>query len=191
LQDRGKVNTFEARVDDPGKAGEVSRLIDKLFENSSAPTRSIPEKTFYESGNLSGISVSDIGLVTNGTAAAGVFMMLFLIGNTITQSVRERIPEFAVMKALGFSDETVMMLVLAEATVPSLLGAAAGLLIALGLSPFWPSIIPTSWSMPAPSISPGVIALAILFSLLIAALCALIPSLRLKRLDVASALVGR
>jgi putative ABC transport system permease protein len=188
---RGKVNTFEARVDDAKNADAVSRAIDALFENSPTPTRSIPEKTFYESGSLSGIAVSDIGLVTYGTAAAGLFMMLFLIGNTIMQSVRERIAEFAVMKVVGYSDGALAVLILAEAAAPILAGAATGLLLAFGAAPVWPLVVPTNWAIPAPSISPLVIALAVFTALLIAGVCALIPTLRLRRMDLASILAGR
>jgi putative ABC transport system permease protein len=191
LEGRGKVNTFEVLIDDPANAETVSRSIDRLFENSANPTRSFTEKSLYESATLSGIDVADIGYFTEGTATAGLFMMLFLIGNTITQSVRERIPEFAAMKAIGFSDWGVMALVMAEAAVPSTFGAMIGLLLALGASPIWPLVVPRSWAMPPPDISPVVIGMAILFAVLIAGICALVPSLRLKRLDLPSALAGR
>jgi putative ABC transport system permease protein len=191
LDARGKVNTFEVLVDDPANADAVGRAIDRLFENSANPTQSITEKALYESATLSGIDVADIGYFTEGAAAAGLFMMLFLIGNTITQSVRERMSEFATMKAMGFPDWGVMALVMGEAAIPSTLGAAIGLLLALGASPVWPLVIPRSWAMPAPDISSTVIGMAIFLAFLIAGICALVPSLRLKRLNLPSALAGR
>ena len=69
----------------------------------------------------------NIPFVTMVVAGAGLFMVLFLTGNGIAQSVRERIPEFAVLKTLGFSDWGVMALVFAEAAIPCLLGAVIGL----------------------------------------------------------------
>ena len=190
LKDRGKVG-FEVLIDDPANAEEVSRAIDRLFENSANPTHSYTEKSLYESATLSGIDVADIGAFTEGTAAAGLFMMLFLIGNTITQSVRERIPEFAAMKAIGFPDWTVTALVMAEAAAPCALGAVIGLGLAVSTAPVWPLVAPRSWAMPTPDISPVVIGMALLFAILIAGVCALVPSLRLKRLDLPSALAGR
>jgi putative ABC transport system permease protein len=190
LRDRGKVN-YEVLIDDPTNATTVSRAIDKLFENSANPTHSYTEKSLYESATLSGIDVADIGAFTEGTAAAGLFMMLFLIGNTITQSVRERIPEFAAMKAIGFPDWGVMVLVLAEAAAPCLLGAVIGLGLAVSSAPVWPLVAPREWAMPKPDISPLVIGMATLFAVLIAGTCALVPSLRLKRMDLPSALAGR
>ncbi len=141
LAERAKVSDFEVRVDDPANAVAVTRAIDALFANSSNPTRSIPEKFLYESTTLSGIDVSDIGFITTATAGAGLFMMLFLIGNAIAQSVRERVPEFAVMKAVGYPDAAVSFLILLEAALPTTLGAAAGLVLAGSVSPLWPLFI--------------------------------------------------
>jgi len=191
LSERGKVNDFEVLVDDPANAVLVAKSIDRLFANSSNPTRSIPEKSLYESTTLSGIGVSDIGFITTATAAAGLFMMLFLIGNAIAQSVRERIPEFAVMKAVGYSNMAVVSLVWIEAAVPTTVGAAIGLLLAGSVSPLWPLFIPASWAIPIPMISPAVAGLAIFFAFVAAGLSALGPSLRLKRLNLVAALAGR
>ena len=47
--------------------------------------------------------------------AAVFFTILIMTGNTMAQSVRERIPELAIMKTLGFSDGKMTALVLAEA----------------------------------------------------------------------------
>jgi ABC-type antimicrobial peptide transport system permease subunit len=95
------------------------------------------------------------------------------------------------MKVVGYSDGALTALILMEATAPILAGAAIGLLLAFGASPVWPHVVPTSWAIPAPNISPFVISLAILFALLIASACALIPTIRLRRIDLASILAGR
>jgi len=47
-----------------------------------------------------------------GIGIAGLFMILFLCANSVAESVRERIPEFAVLKTIGFSNRSVLMLVL-------------------------------------------------------------------------------
>ena len=51
------------------------------------------------------------------------FTILILTGNTMAQSIRERIPELAILKTIGFSDGKVTALVLAEAVLLLLLGA--------------------------------------------------------------------
>ena len=56
----------------------------------------------------------DVGFVLRAILGAVFFTLLFLTGNTMMQSVRDRIPELAVLKTLGFSDEKVLSLVIAE-----------------------------------------------------------------------------
>jgi len=58
------------------------------------------------------------------------FTLLLVVGNTMAQSVRERVPELAVLKTLGFSDGSVLGFVLAEAFALCLCGGLVGLLLA-------------------------------------------------------------
>ena len=52
------------------------------------------------------------------------FTLLLLTGNTMAQAVRERIPELAVLKTIGFSNRSVLWLVLAESVLLIVLGGA-------------------------------------------------------------------
>jgi putative ABC transport system permease protein len=124
-------------------------------------------------------------------AGAGLFMILFLTGNALAQSVRERIPEFAVLKTIGFSDGGVMALVFAEAILPCLLGAAAGMAIARWFVSVIPHLLPPGVGLPLPYLTPTVYALAFVSAVIVAGLSAVVPAERLRRLDVATALSGR
>jgi len=55
------------------------------------------------------------------------FTILLVAGNTMAQSVRERISELAVLKTLGFSNRLVLVLILAESVVLAGVGGALGL----------------------------------------------------------------
>ena len=123
----GSVLQFQLLVRDPDRAAATAAAIDAMFANSAGPTRSIPERTLTESNSRAGL---DIPFITEAVAGAGLFMILFLTGNVIAQSVRERIPEFAVLKTLGFSTAGLAALVFVEAAIPCLLGAAIGLALA-------------------------------------------------------------
>ena len=59
--------------------------------------------------------------------------MLLLTANVAALAFRERVPELAAMKALGFKDGTVALVVLAEALALCLLGAVSGVAIGLAL----------------------------------------------------------
>ena len=90
---------------DPDRAAEVASTIDRMFENSSDETKTQTEKDF----NLGFFKqIGDIGLIVRWILFAVFFTLLLVVGNTIAQSVRERIPELAILKTLGFSNGSVL-----------------------------------------------------------------------------------
>jgi len=71
-----------------------------------------------------------MGLIVGSIMGAVFFTLVLLTGNTMAQAVRERIPELAVLKTIGFSNRTVLTLVLAESVLLLLLGGAIGMALA-------------------------------------------------------------
>ena len=185
---RGNVGAIRLLADSVDNAQIVATAIDKKFTNAPVPTRSLTERDAYEAG-VSG-SVDIIG-VTQSVAAAGLFMILFLTANSIAQSVRERIPEFAAMKTIGFSDTGVMSLVFAEAVIPCLFGAVLGIGLAAGFTAEMPKLLPPNLGLPLPTFTSTVLILAFAIATAVAFASAVIPALRIKRLSVAAALSGR
>ena len=112
------------RIKDPGQATQIGRTIDRLFANSASP----PARNRKRPRTSHGLaSLGDVSFLTHAVIGAVLFMLLFLTGNTMMQSVRERIPEFGVLKTLGFSDGGVLALVIAEAVILCGLAGLAGL----------------------------------------------------------------
>jgi len=98
-----------------------------MFENSPDETKTQTEKDF----NISFVKqVGDIGLIVRWILFAVFFTLLLVVGNTMAQSVRERVPELAVLKTLGFTDGSVLGFVLAEALALCLSGGLIGLTLA-------------------------------------------------------------
>ncbi len=134
--DSGTTGWFIVRLADGERAAEVANRIDQLFANSSDPTRTSTEaeqqRQFMQ-------QIGDIELMMSGILGAVFFTILLLTGNTMAQSLRERVPELAVLKAVGFGDAAVAALVLGEAVLLCLLGgvlgAALALLVALVIGP--------------------------------------------------------
>lgn len=124
---KGTLGWLIIQVKDPKQSAQVAAAVDALFANSPAETKTSSEKDFAKSFAK---QFGDIGLITTLILGAVFFTMLLVAGNTMAQSFRERIPELAILKTLGFSDLAVMVLVLAEAIVISLIGGLAGLLLA-------------------------------------------------------------
>jgi putative ABC transport system permease protein len=124
---KGDLGWLIIRVKDPKQSAQVAAAVDALFANSPAETKTSSEKDFAKSFAK---QFGDIGLITTLILGAVFFTMLLVAGNTMAQSFRERIPELAILKTLGFSDQAVMIMVLAEAIVISLIGGLAGLFLA-------------------------------------------------------------
>ena len=105
------------------QAGEISKRIDTLFENSDAQTRTETEKAFA-AGFIS--MAGNLALLLNGIGLAVAFTILLVTANTMSMAVRERRTEIAVLKTLGFSSARVMGLVVAEALLLGILGGLLG-----------------------------------------------------------------
>ena len=123
----GEVRWYAIRIDDPARAAQVAERLDRQFANSAAETKTSTEKAFLQSfanqvGNTAAMLSAVVGVV--------FFVILLVVGSALAQSVRERVVEFAVLKALGFGDGLVLGLVLAESLL--LCGIAGGLGLGLG-----------------------------------------------------------
>jgi putative ABC transport system permease protein len=101
------------------------------------------------------------------------------------QSVRERVPELAVLKTLGFSDSKVLTLVLVEAVLLCTLAALVGLGIATLIFPLLKALV---GDLPMPLI---VIQMGIGLAILLAIISGLAPAIRAQRLNIVDALAGR
>jgi len=127
-----------------------------------------------------------------GIAAAGLFMILFLCANSTAESVRERVPELAVLKTIGFGDRQVAALVFLEAALPCIAGALLGTALAAVLSGFTSRLGEGSEiPLPPAAISIWMVGLALAVALLIGAASAVLPLRRLAKLELAPALAGR
>jgi len=102
----------------------VSRAIDEQFANSPSETKTSTEAAFAQSFAK---QFGNIALIVTLIMGAVFFTLLLVSGNTMSQSVRERISELAVLKTLGFSDRSVLGVVLSESIVIMLMGGLLGL----------------------------------------------------------------
>lgn len=187
LAEQGRINTLRVRSADPTKTAELAQRIDSRFANSTTPLQSITEKAASDVSNTG----LDISAVNRDIAMAGMFMVLFLTANGIAQAVRERFAEFATLKTLGFTDTGVIALVFAEAAIPCLLGAGLGIALASLISHVLPGFLPPGQSLPIPIMTFSVYLWAAIAASTVALASAALPALRLKQMDIATALSGR
>lgn len=188
-REQGYAMEFRVAIEDPARANEISLTIDHLFANSGAPTITIPMQANEKFAINSGIAAAS---VTWPVAGAGVFMILLLMANAIAQSVRERIPEFAVLKTLGYRNTTLSALVFMEAAAPCVLGGILGMTLAAVVAQWPRRFLPQDLlDLPKPTMSIAVLAAALVCVVLLTMASSVIPVLRLRRMSVVDALAGR
>ncbi len=180
--DNHRIHQFIIQIDDPTRATALSAAVDKLFENSADETRSQSENAALQAQLK---QFADINFIANSIVGAVMFTLLFLTANTMMQSVRERIPELAVLKTLGFSGGAVSLLVLTESVMLCLFAAAVGLL----LSYFAIKVIGSA--LGATSLPLMVVIAGFIIAVLLAAISGLPPAIRAQRLNIVDALAGR
>lgn len=180
--DKHRVHQFIVQVDDPAHSAAIAAQIDKLSENSFDETRTQTENAALQSRLK---QLADINFIANSIVGAVMFTLLFLTANTMMQSVRERIPELAVLKTLGFTGGKVSALVLIESLMLCLFAAVVGLILSAGAMKIVGSVLGPATLLP----------IVVIFGLLIAVVLAFIsglpPALRAQRLNIVDALAGR
>ena len=129
---RDTVGNFIVQIDNPKRSASIGHDIDTLFANSPHETRTQSESDLAASQVQ---RIGDIDFLAHAVTGAAFFALLFATGALMMQTIRERTSELAVLKTVGFADRRVMALILAEALVSCLLGAAIGLSIAALLLP--------------------------------------------------------
>lgn len=182
LADQDTTLLFIALADSPAHAPAVGAAIDKAFANSSHETRTQSEGDLIASQIQ---RIADIDLIVGGIIGAVFFALLLATGALMMQSVRERVPELAVLKTLGFSDGLVMVLILLEAVLFCVFSAAVGLGAASIILPAARTLIGIT-SMPV-----DVIATGLIFAVVLAIAGSSVPAWRGLRLQVADALAER
>jgi putative ABC transport system permease protein len=178
----GQVGWYVVKIKDPNQAAQVSAALDQQFANSAAETKTSPEKAWMQ-GFAN--QVGDIGTIMVLILTATLFIMLIVSANTMTQAVRERTMELAVLKTLGFSNGLVLIMVLIESVVLAIVGGSLGLAFGAymikglgGNSAFLPPFV----------INPNAMALGAVLCVALGMLAGLVPATSAMRLRITDAL---
>ncbi len=181
-REKGQVGWYTVRVADPARAAEIAATIDGEFANSPYETKTEPEGAFAQGFAQ---QIGDIGSIVMAVVGAVFFTILLVAGNTMVQSVRERTEELGVLKAIGFSNFLVLVLVLLESCCIAILGGFCGLgtawLIIASGNPI-PSLLPVFFLPTGSLVSGGLLAMAL------GIVAGLLPAWQAMRLRIADAL---
>jgi putative ABC transport system permease protein len=182
----GSVGWYVERVTDRAAADRIAAGIDALSADSDHETKSQSEQAF----NVAFVSqFADIGLIVGAIMGAVFFTLILLTGNTMAQAVRERIPELAVLKTIGFSSHSVLALVLTESVLLLLIGGALGLVLSMVVV----SAVRTAngANLPLVPVDAAIWARGLLLAVLIGLIVGALPARRGMRLRIVDALAGR
>ncbi len=180
---KGQVGWYTIRVKDSSQAAAVAQLVDKEFENSDEETKTEPEGAFVQAWAK---QIGNIALITAAILGAVFFTILLVTGNMMSQAVRERTGELGVLKAIGFTNLQVLVLVLAESCVIAVVGGGLGLGLACIVVPGLAKALSTMLPMFFFPLRDLLVGVALCLALGVAT--GIFPALAAMRLRVADAL---
>jgi putative ABC transport system permease protein len=174
---------FTVRVTDPRQAAAVARTIDREFLNSEFETRTQSEADFQR-GFVK--QFGNVGKMMSAILAAVFFTLLLVAGNSMMQAFRERVPEIAVLKTLGFTDGRVAGLIAVESLLLCGLAGSLGLGAAGAVMPVLQKV--GGQATAALYLEAGTVAAGIAVALAVGVLAAAVPVWRSARLTVVQGL---
>jgi putative ABC transport system permease protein len=179
---KGEIGWYSVKLDSPDSAVRVTSVIDNMFANSPFETKTETMQAMAASWVKQAGNIEFLILAIGGVV---FFTLLLVTGNTMATSVRERIGELAVLKAVGFSDRFVLFLVLAESILVAMVGGVIGLglskLFTLGGDPTGGVLY--SFFLPGTAILVGMIA-----AFAVGFFSGILPAITAMRLNVVNAL---
>jgi putative ABC transport system permease protein len=121
------------QVDTADNVGPVARAIDEKFHNSDYETRTQTESDAIAQGLA---NIGNIRAIIFSLVAVVIITVLLIAGNSMAMTVRDRIPEVALLRTLGFGSGRIAFLLFGEAialgVVGGLIGAAGAIAIFAG-----------------------------------------------------------
>lgn len=180
------VGWYAIKLADRSRGDAVAQAIDRLSADSDHETKTQSEQSFT-TALVS--QFANIGLIVGAIMGAVFFTLVLLTGNTMAQAVRERIPELAVLKTIGFSNQSVLGLVLAESVLLLLLGGALG--VALSGVVVDAARANLGDNLPLAPLDASIWVRALGLMVLIGLVVGALPAVRGMRLRIVDALSGR
>jgi putative ABC transport system permease protein len=177
------VGFFVVGINDPRRAAEISLEIDSLFKNSLAETLTETEKAFQ----LGFVAMTEAILITiKIVSIVLIIIILLIVANTMAMNVRDRLSEYATMKALGFNWPYITGLVLGESLMISLIGSLSGIVLTFPAAKIFVDAMGTL--LPVFHITGETLLFDLLISLCVGLLAGLFPALKAIGVPVQRAL---
>jgi putative ABC transport system permease protein len=178
-----QVGIFVVQIADGSRAAEVSQAIDNEFRNSLAETLTETEKAFQ----LGFVAQSEaIVVAIRIVSYVVILIILAVVANTMAMTARERIAEYATLKALGFSPGYVARLIFLESLALTLIGGTLGILLTFPVASAFKQALGSMF--PVFNVAPATAALQVGCALAVGVLAALAPGYRASRVKIVDGL---
>jgi putative ABC transport system permease protein len=177
------VGVYIVRINEPSNAPLISERADAQFKNSLAETLTETEKAFQ----LGFVSMSEAILVAvNAVSFVIVIIIMAVMANTMSMTARERLAEYATLKALGFSPGFVIKLLYGESLVIALIGGGLGMLVTIPIANGFAKAVGTLF--PTFMVSEKTMLLQLLASIIVGVIAAAWPAWKMSRIDIVNGL---
>src|SRR5579859_2408842 len=177
------VGVYIVGIDQPSHAAPVSASIDQMFRNSLAETLTETEKAFQ----LGFVAMTEaIVVAIRLVSFLVIFIIMAVMANVMAMTARERLPEYATMKARGFGPARLIAMIFGESLAIALAGAAAGIVATFPVVDWFGAKLGTLF--PVFGVSRDTVIMQLAAALLVGAVAALFPGLRAARLRIVDGL---
>jgi putative ABC transport system permease protein len=178
-----QVGVFVIQIADGSRAAEISQAIDREFRNSLAETLTETEKAFQ----LSFIAQTETIVMAVRVVSFVVIVIIFaVVANTMAMTARERLAEYATLKALGFGPGFVAALIVGESLMITALGGALGILATFPVAAGFKAALGSFF--PVFKVAPETVVLQAASALAVGALAGILPSIRAARVRIVEGL---
>lgn len=178
-----QIGVYVVQINQPENAAAISAAVDREFANSLAETLTETEKAFQ----LSFVSMSEAIVVAIRVVSFVVIVIIAAVmANTMAMSARERLGEYATLKALGFGPGFLALMIFGESLLLAVFGAALGILILFPFAAFLGKVMGTMF--PVFEVTQATVLQQMLAALAIGAIAAIAPTVRAIRVNIVEGL---
>ena len=177
------VGVYIIQISDADRAAEISTEIDALFKNSLAETLTETEKAFQ----LGFVAMTEaIVVAIRIVSFVVIFIILAVMANTMAMTARERIGEYATLKALGFGPRFLTGLIYGESLAIALAGAVIGILLTFPVAHAFSKQVGTLF--PVFGVSLETVFMQVAAAIAVGFIAAVMPALRASQVSIVEGL---
>jgi putative ABC transport system permease protein len=185
LNNPGFTGTYGIRARSAEDVPKIAERVDALFQNAPVPTKTETERAFV----LGFVSlIGNVQFLITSICSVVTFAIILVAANTMAMSIRERVREIGVLKALGFHNNRILGLLMGESLLLSLAGTLLGALSARMLYSSLDLATLTSGFLVRLYVNPRILLICLCIGCAVGLLAAGVPAWRASRFPAVEAL---